>query len=240
MLTTDGQANRYAGLAPAARQGLAEEVCGRLREAIFRLELAPGERLGEVELAEALSVSRGPVREALVRLQLEGLVTRDWHRGACVTELSLRGAEEIYSLRMAIESLAMKRAVRYAGEADIAGLAGSIELLANAVRTGDKFEMVRMDIAFHDGVYRAANNSRLYEAWTNLRSQVTFYLAHRQEGAEEYPKSVVSQHRGLLATIVERDEPAAIALAETHLEEAYERLRSRFQPEADEAAVPEA
>src|SRR5215207_11434 len=84
---------------PAQRRGLADEVADRIREAIFDGAFPPGAPLREVELAANLDVSRGPVREALVKLEREGLVQLRWHRGASVTTLSGADAEELYTLR---------------------------------------------------------------------------------------------------------------------------------------------
>ena len=94
-------------VAPARRRGLADEVADRIRDAIFSGAYAPGEQLREVELSEALDVSRGPVREALFRLEREGLVHTAWHRGATVTTLASEDVAEISSLRAALERLAV-------------------------------------------------------------------------------------------------------------------------------------
>src|SRR4051812_32626927 len=94
------------GVAPARRRGLADEVADRIRDAIFGGAYRPGAQLREVELSAALDVSRGPVREALLRLEREGLVRSAWHRGATVTTLSAGDVAELYSLRGALEHLA--------------------------------------------------------------------------------------------------------------------------------------
>src|SRR5215468_8309890 len=109
-------------LTPAVKRSLADDVVDRLRDAIFHGSFKPGEPLREEQLAASLDVSRGPVREALVQLEREGLVIVRRHRGATVARLSRLDAEEVYSLRLALERLAVQRAVRSATEADFAAL----------------------------------------------------------------------------------------------------------------------
>src|SRR5437773_3057464 len=101
-------------LTPTVKRSLADDVADRLRDAIFQGSFKPGEPLREEQLAAMLDVSRGPVREALVQLEREGLVLVRRHRGATVARLSRGDLEEVYSLRLALERLAMQRAVRYA------------------------------------------------------------------------------------------------------------------------------
>src|SRR5262245_51294874 len=88
-------------LTPAVSPSLAETAANALRESIAQGTFAPGQHLREAELAEALQVSRGPVREALVQLEREGLVVLRRHRGAEVAQLSLTDIEEVYTLRLA-------------------------------------------------------------------------------------------------------------------------------------------
>src|SRR5512147_2302861 len=98
---------RYRLLEPAKSNGLFQEVADRLREAILQGRFRPGERLREAELATMLEVSRGPVREALTRLEHEGLVTTRRNRGATVSRLSKEDEEEVRSLRLTLERLAV-------------------------------------------------------------------------------------------------------------------------------------
>src|SRR5262245_56805154 len=92
-------------LTPAVKRSLADDVVDRLRDAIFRGRFKPGEPLREEQLAAMLDVSRGPVREALVQLEREGLVLVRRHRGATVARLSRGDLEDVYSLRLALERL---------------------------------------------------------------------------------------------------------------------------------------
>ena len=114
-----GALDATAILTPAAAILLSDEVVDRLREAILRGLFAPGDRLREEQLAEALGVSRGPIRNALLQLEREGMVMRRRNRGAIVARLSRVDLEEVYSLRLAIEPVACAWAARNANERDL-------------------------------------------------------------------------------------------------------------------------
>ena len=101
-----------SALTPPRRKLLGDDVADRLREAILHGELSAGQRLREEELAERLQVSRGPVRDAFVSLEREGLIRSSRHRGVTVVELNLRDLHEIYTLRSALEPLAISLAAR--------------------------------------------------------------------------------------------------------------------------------
>ncbi|MGC5342056.1 GntR family transcriptional regulator [Streptomyces sp. DT24] len=212
---------------PAARRGLADEVADRIREAVFDGTFAPGAALREVELAGMLQVSRGPVREALIRLEREGLVVSGWHRGTVVRTLSTEDIREIYSLRAALDRLAVATAVEHAGEADLAALDAVVDRMADAVRDGATETVLALDMEFHDLVYRAAGHGRLEEAWRAIRSQVHLFLLTRAAGSDDYRPVVVAEHRAIVEAVRSGDTERAVALCEEHLREAYQRLVAR-------------
>ena len=212
-------------MAPARRRGLADEVADRIREAIFGGTYAPGGQLREVELATALDVSRGPVREALLRLEREGLVRGEWHRGATVTTLSAHDVSELDSLRGALEQLAVQLVVANASDEDIAAVEKAARRMA---RAEDEHELVRCDIAFHDAVYAAARHRRLADAWHAIRSQVHLFLLTRiGVSTDGYLANVPDEHRELAAALRARDADAALALFASHRRHAFEVLTER-------------
>ncbi len=208
----------HAMVAPARRRGLADEVADRIRDAIFSGAYAPGAQLREVELSEALDVSRGPVREALLRLEREGLVRSEWHRGATVTTLSPDDVAEIDSLRGALEQLAVERLVAHASDEDIANIEKAAERMQ---RVTDEHEMVQCDIAFHDAVYAAANHRRLQDAWCTIRCQVHLFLLTRiGVSTKGYLKHVRDEHRELVDALRARDAKRALVLFAAHRDHA--------------------
>lgn len=211
-------------LAPARRRGLAEEVADRIREAVFTGVYPPGAQLREVELARALEVSRGPVREALLRLEREGLVHSAWHRGTTVTTLSPDDVAELDSLRGALERLAVERVVAHATDEDLAAVAAAADRMG---QTSDVYALVRHDVEFHDAVYAAAHHFRLSAAWDAIRSQVHLFLLTRiGVSTEDYLDLVPDEHRELVAALRARDTTAALALFATHRRHALDVLNS--------------
>ncbi|MDP4503187.1 GntR family transcriptional regulator [Nonomuraea turcica] len=209
-------------VAPARRRGLADEVADRIREAIFSGVYAPGAQLREVELSQALDVSRGPVREALLRLEREGLVRSAWHRGATVITLAPQDIAELDSLRGALEHLAVQRVVAHASDEDLAEIGKTVELMK---RAEDAHAMVRCDIAFHDAVYAAAHHQRLDEAWRALRSQIHLFLLTRIGlSSDGYLAHIPGEHRRLLAALQARDTEAALELFAEHRRHALDVL----------------
>ncbi|AGM06829.1 GntR family transcriptional regulator [Amycolatopsis keratiniphila] len=210
---------------PARRRGLADEVADRVRDAIFGGAYPPGAQLREVELSEALGVSRGPVREALLKLEREGLVRSEWHRGAIVTTLSDVDVAELDSLRSALEQLAVRLVVANAPEAELAAID---EVVDRMDRARDEHEMVRCDIDFHDAVYAASGHRRLVEAWQAIRSQVHLFLLTRiGVSSDGYLANIPAEHRRLASALRARDGERALELFAVHRGQALDVLTGK-------------
>lgn len=208
------QVGIQSGVAPARRRGLSDEVADRIRDAIFNGAYELGAPLREVELSGVMGVSRGPVREALRLLEREGLVHCAWHRGSTVTTLSAEDVAELHSLRGALEELAVQRVIEHASEDDLASIEKTADMLE---RAADEYEMVRLDIAFHDAVFAAARHLRLQEAWEAIRSQVHLFLLTRiGRSTEGYLGRIPHEHRELVTALRARDTKVASELFAEH------------------------
>ena len=169
-----------------------------------------------------LDVSRGPVREALTRLEQEGLVRSVWHRGASVTILSADDVLELDSLRDALEQLAVRRVITSASDADLAAIEATVTQMEH---TFDEHQMVHSDIAFHDAVYAAAQHYRLQQAWQAIRSQVHLFLLTRIGiSTDGYLPCVPAEHRDLVDALKERDTDTALRLFAAHRRHAFTLL----------------
>jgi DNA-binding GntR family transcriptional regulator len=197
----------------------------RLRQAILDDNLSPGQHLREEEISEMLDVSRGPVRDAFLMLQREGLVKLSRHRGATVVKLSTEDIGEVYSLRSAIESLAVRLAIRRHRPADLDALADSITDLQRGIKAKNTDSSLAMlDLNFHDGIFGAAHHGRLSESWANIRMQVYWCMLSRSAAAPDWRVSMVERHEKILTLITSNDElGAADAIAE-HVSGAYNRI----------------
>lgn len=211
---------------PSGRH-LSEDVLDYLREAITRGYFDAGEHLTEPSLAKLLDVSRGPVREALVELDREGLVHLQRRKGATVTRLTDHDVEEIYGLRGALERLAVERVVHYATDEDFAEMDTIIDRLEEAAQRKDVRQVVETDVEFHDLLYRSARHSRLHNCWINLRSQVLAFLLSSATTESGYLENIVPEHSKIRDVLKTREELRAVELNQAHLNHAYERLMNQ-------------
>src|SRR5262245_55917153 len=217
-------------LTPAVKRSLADDVTDRLRDAILQGGFKPGEPLREEQLAASLDVSRGPVREALVQLEREGLVIVRRHRGATVARLSRADVEEVYSLRLALERLAMRQAVQHATEEDFAAMDGVLDAFRAAFARGPTEQAIAdLDVRFHDLIYQAAHHQRLYDCWANLRAQIYIFLLSRNVANPDFRVVTVQSHSDLLDVLRSRDEARAVQEIEAHLLGAYQRVIQSYR-----------
>ena len=214
----------------AARRGLGDEVADRIRDAIFAGQFAPGAPVREVELAEALDVSRGSVRDGLAQLTREGLLHSEWHRGTRVIDLTVADIEEVYSVRAALERLATCAAAEHAGEDVHDRLDQIVSTMANELdANSDGPRLLALDIDFHDQIYTAAGNRRLLEAWHALRSQVyLFQLARIRLDDNDYRTRMVTEHWKLAMLLRKRDTKALATVAEEHVHSARGALVAKL------------
>ena len=210
---------------PASR-GLGVDIAERLRAAILNGLFGPGERLPEEQLAKTMGVSRGPVREALVKLEREGLIVIRRNRGAFVARLSREDLDEVYTLRVAIERLAVQRFIAHASEADIDRLQHVVDRIADLMKRGiTEQEAAQLDLEFHDIIYRVGGHRRLYETWATLKPQIHVLLLNRNVAHDDFRDMVVSSHQVILDAMRSRDEERAIELTMDHLLGSYSRVR---------------
>jgi DNA-binding GntR family transcriptional regulator len=218
-----------ATFAPLSRQSTAELIADRLREAIIRGRLVPGQQLGEASLAGQFAVSRGPLREAMQRLVAEGLLRGERHRGIFVVELTEADVHDVYRLRKAIDRVAIEQICRggaaTAGDA-AARLEVAVEAMAAAAARHDAAAVADADQQFHEVLVACAESPRLYRAMRTLLSETRMLLG---ELGDAYPDlgEQVAEHVALREAIASGDPAAAVRLADEHLDDGARRLLAR-------------
>jgi DNA-binding GntR family transcriptional regulator len=224
-------------LAPHPKRSLAEDIVDHLREAIYSGHLAPNERLREEVLASVLGLSRGPVREALAQLEREGLVIREPHRGATVARLSLEDLDEVHSLRLALEQLAVKQAIRTADDHYFDEMQKVIDEMGAAVARGiNTQEAAELDTRFHELICEASGHKRLLNMWLMLRPQIHIFLLSRNVVNADFSKYIVTDHLRILNILRSRDEQHALEAIEEHLKGAYERILKSYSTQVQDSA----
>jgi len=198
---------------------LRDIVFEALREAIINGTLKPGERLMELQLAEDLGVSRTPIREAIRKLELEGLVVMIPRKGAYVAGISIKDIADVFEIRAALESLAAGLAAKRITEPEIKELYRSLEKVAEASQEGDFEKVVQSDTELHDLIYKASRNGRLVQLINKLREQIQRF----RSTTLSYPgriKQTLEEHEKLVKAISQGDSSLARALAQEHIENA--------------------
>lgn len=188
-------------------------------QAIEQGQLKPGDRIRELELTEWLEISRTPVREALNKLESEGLVTALPHRGMIITELDYQAIMELYQMREVLESSAAGLAAKHASEAEKLVLK---EILKQQESTLDDPEFqANQNRLFHTAIYNAAHNRYLLQSLNSLKHALlllgatTYHVPGRAETA-------FSEHQDLLKAICDHDISAAQTATQHHIREAQQ------------------
>ena len=150
---------------------LRDVVFYTLRQAILKGEMEPGERLMEIQLAKKLGVSRTPIREAIRKLELEGLVIMIPRRGAEVAGITEKALRDVLEVGRALEELGREPAVDRVKEDDIKALEAARIEFREALTTNDMIRIAQADEKFHDVIYAGTYNDKLVQLLNNLRDQ---------------------------------------------------------------------
>jgi DNA-binding GntR family transcriptional regulator len=197
-------------------QSLGDQAYTRVREALMRGTLPPGTLVREADLARQFGVSRTPIREALQRLQAEGLVTAAAQRGYVVADLSPEELADVYQVRAVLEALAARLAAQRATRSDIGRLEDIFEALDEAVVRGDKERDPTLTGAFHDAIANASRNRYLQSMLSNIREIFERYRRTRSLAPMRVHEGH-ADHAQLLAAIRARDAERAAEIASRHI-----------------------
>lgn len=209
---------------------LRELVFEALREAIINGQLEPGERLMEIQLADELGVSRTPIREAIRKLELEGLVLMVPRKGAYVASLSMKDVAEVFEIRGALEGLAAALAAERITDEELENLERQFVKSVELIDKADLKGMVEVDTGFHQILYQASRNERLAQIISNLREQIQVF----RQTSLSYPgrmKIALKEHRGIVDAVSARDSETARKLAQDHIENAENSMMQVIRAE---------
>lgn len=183
---------------------LRDVVFNTLRQAILRGEMEPGERLMEIQLAQKLGVSRTPIREAIRKLELEGLVIMIPRKGAEVAHITEKDMRDVLEVRCTLEELAVLLACKNVKEEHIAALKAANKVFEMAIVSKDVVNIVEADVKFHDAIYAMTNNDRLIQIINNLREQMYRYRLEYVKDARTH-SILISEHNDIIKNIKEKD-----------------------------------
>ena len=222
-MATNNQTGRK--LVPIKLDGykpLRDVVLENLRDAIITQVLKPGERLMEIQLADEMGVSRTPVREAIRKLELEGLVVMVPRKGAYVAGVSMKDIHEVYEVRSALEMLAVTLAAERITDEELNALEQQVlrESEEEAKKDGSDLDnIIYIDSSFHDIIYQAARNQRLVQFVNILQEQLQRFRA-ASLARPGRSKTALEEHKQIVEALSERNGELASKLAQEHIENA--------------------
>lgn len=196
---------------------LRDVVFNTLRKAILTGQLKPGERLMEVHLANRLGVSRTPIREAIRKLELEGLVIMIPRRGAEVARITEKSLRDVLEVRRSLDALSVELACERITQEEIEQLEKACKEFEAATKGKDAAVIAKADVALHDIIVKATGNLRLKQLVNNLAEQMYRYrfVYIREEDKHE---KLVEEHREIFESIVSRDKQRAAKAAKLHID----------------------
>lgn len=197
--------------------------------------LPPGEPLREAQIAEALGVSRGPVREAFSALEEKGLVTLVKNCGVSVRQLDPEEADDIFDVRRIFEAAIGARVAVRIDAAGVGALGGIVGRMEEAVAGGDTDRYAGANFEFHDTLARLAGNRRLHEDYTRLVAQLS--LLRRRTHARDSASMQLSldEHRAIVAAVTQRCAQAASELMVQHATRSRARMQQVFDARCSRA-----
>ncbi len=196
---------------------LREVVFNTLRQAILTGELKPGERLMEIHLANRLGVSRTPIREAIRKLELEGLVTMIPRRGAEVAQITEKSMNDVLEVRRALDALCVELACERITQEKLEELKAACDGFEKAVKTKDVKKIAQADVALHDIIVEATGNQRLIQMVNNLSEQMYRYRFEYIKDSEQH-ENLVEEHRIIYESLVKKDKETASSAAKLHID----------------------
>lgn len=187
-----------------------------LRTAILTGELKPGERLMELQLADKLGVSRTPIREAIQMLEKEGLAEIVPRKGAHVAKMTEKDLIDVLMIRKTLENLALRTACELITKEELVELKETMLVFEKSTKLNDVVQTAQADVAFHDVIYKAADNPKLLIILNNLREQMYRYRVEYLKDSEIFPQ-LIKEHKKMYDAIVRGDQEAAAECLDQHL-----------------------
>ncbi len=212
---------------------LRDVVFKTLRQEILTGKLKPGERLMEIQLANKLGVSRTPIREAIRKLELDGLVIMIPRRGAEVAQITLKDLKDVMEVRCALDVLAIELACERMERDERNKLYQACENFREAVKTKDTRKLAEADVAFHDAIVLSTGNTRLIQLVSNLSEQMYRYRFEYLKDATSH-EMLQQEHMEMYQSILKKDKAAAASVVRKHINNQEEAIIKQLQLEKSE------
>ena len=207
---------------------LRDVVFQTLRQAILKGELHPGERLMEIKRAERLGVSRTPIREAIRKLELEGLVVMIPRKGAAVANITEKDTKDVLEVRRTLEMFAVEVACDRITPLQFVQLEKAAKEFEDSKGSMDLIRIAETDMKFHEIIYEATQNERLVQMLNNLRENMYRYRIEYLKDANYYD-SLVREHQEILDAVKTGDKARARVCMRDHIDNQQLAVISRIR-----------
>jgi DNA-binding GntR family transcriptional regulator len=194
---------------------LSDNAYEGLRDAILNGRLVPGERLVEAELARQMMISRAPIREAIRKLEQDGLVQYHARRGTVVRRLSAEEIRDVYHLRAHLEAYGARLAATNATLEELAKLENLLDRMREYAAQEDSPRVVSTDVEFHASICVASRSTRLFRLWDSLNPHSWTLLSRLK--ARYTLTEIAERHRPLLKALQARDPDLAASEISKHI-----------------------
>lgn len=218
------------GSLPENTRTLADRVFARLQDDIVRGEILPGSKVSETELASRYGVSRGPLREAIRRLESRKLLERVVHVGTRVASLSVNDLIEIYHVREALEGMAARLAAEHMTAEEVRGL---YDVLAQHEQQQDLREDVAYfqregDLDFHYRIIQGSHNATLSQLLIGELYHLVRMYRYQFSTVANRPQKALNEHRRIVEAIEARDAEMAELLMRRHISSARKNIENQY------------
>ena len=211
---------------------LRDVVFNTLRKAILTGELKPGEHLMEIHLANQLGVSRTPIREAIRKLELEGLVIMIPRRGALVAQITEKDLKDVLEVRRALDALCAELACERITQEEKQQLKAACEEFEKATETGDATTIAAADVKLHEIIIEATGNRRLIQMIKNLSDQMYRYRFEYIKEKDQH-NNLIREHRMIYESIINNDKEQAAKAATVHIDNQEKSIIRQIRMERD-------
>jgi DNA-binding GntR family transcriptional regulator len=199
------------------RVSLTDQAYERIRRDIVSCVLQPGLEFTEIDIAARLSMSKTPVREALMRLQFDGLVRAYPRRGYVIEPVKISDINDIFDMRVVIEAGAMELAVKRISEAELERLSQLADSISDEKYNENPDRSNHINIEFHETIARASRNVRLHRSVIHVLSELERFFYIEAQASVAYPDNHAS-HRDIVSAILRREVREARAAIIDHVE----------------------
>lgn len=207
------------------RQTYSGQVVEFIKRCILDGELAPGEQVKEVMLAERLGISRAPIREALQILAQDGLITSEPQKGKFIRKMTRQEIEDEYEIGGILEGAGVAAALPAMTSVDVARLTGMVEHMARlAPKVGGLYEFSEVDEAFHNALLQHCANRRLVDMARSACANISKFLFYNHWNILFTPQEFVDRHRDILNSVLTGDPVEVEATLRAHYRKSGRRM----------------